>query len=108
MANRGINHLDLANDVSSVDGDETQSNAAESSCYDTESRKGTGETEETEANGLDHEDDGQTLPSETVEVRLSFGDLLLLKICKGARGLVVGVVDLSNLVIIKTVVLFHG
>jgi len=64
----GILEFDLADDVAGVDGHEAESDAHDDTGHHAEGGKGTGHTERTQGNGLDNEANGQSLPSEAIEL----------------------------------------
>lgn len=65
--------LDLANNVTRVDGDESQANCHNDTSNHTQGGKGSRDTQTSEGDGFDNKDDGQTSPAETVEVGMSLG-----------------------------------
>ena len=83
VSNIGESNLDLADQVTGVDGEETKSNGQNNTGNHAEGGKGRGQTQTTEGNGLDNENDGQALPAQTVKVSSTLGRLLLLEIGAG-------------------------
>lgn len=79
--------LDLANNVTRVDGDESQANGHDDTSNHTQRGKSSRDTQTSQGDGFDNKDDGQTSPAETVEVGMSLGlDLADLTDCLFARG----------------------
>lgn len=75
--------LDLSDNITGVNSEETKTNGADGTGDHTESGKSRGQTQRTEGDSLDNENNSETLPAETVEVSLTLGSLLLFEI--GAR-----------------------
>lgn len=72
--------LDLADDVTGINGNETDPDTQDDTRNHTQRRKRRGQTEAAEGNSLDDEDDGETLPAQAVEVVLALCRLALLEV----------------------------
>lgn len=72
--------LDRTDDVTGVDSHKTETNAKDNTGDHTEGGEGGGERQTAEGDGLDDEDDGETLPAEAVEVGATLGSLLLFEV----------------------------
>ena len=79
VGNLGVLQLGLANNVSRVDADEAHRDRENDARDHAESSERTGERQRTESDSLDDEDNGQTLPAETVELFLAILGLGLLE-----------------------------
>ena len=94
VGNLGVLELGLTDNVSRVDADEAHGDRENDARNHTEGSEGAGKRQRAEGNSLDDEDDGQTLPAETVELGMALLSLGLLE-----DDVVVHATDLANVLI---------
>ena len=72
VVHEGISHLNLSDDVRSVDCDQSKSDAHDHTSDHTKLRESAGNAERSQSNGLDDEADSETFPSQAVEFFVTF------------------------------------